>query len=173
MQLYYIDGYNVIHHSSYLRPLAESDFETARDELIEKVAHYCGAKNIRAKIVFDGRGQGAPRPEAHPRVAGVEIVYSSKHQSADTLIERAVYQSGDKRELIVVTADRGIRDQCMGMGALVMSPENFLRTVYEGFEDISHRISRSQTNRDLGLVEDRLSDESRRTLEGFKDPQDS
>ncbi len=50
---YYIDGYNVIHHSSMLRPLADQDFEAAREAFIEKVGRFCVATGNEAKIIFD------------------------------------------------------------------------------------------------------------------------
>jgi len=131
MALYFIDGYNVIHHSSLLKPIAMRDFEAARDALIEKVAGFCATTGSRATIVFDGRGRRSEPVTPLGGVPGLEVVYSHGDKSADAVIERTVYTTPNPRDLIVVTSDRGIRSFCQSQGALVMKPENFIASVRE------------------------------------------
>jgi len=128
-QIYYIDGYNVIHHSSQLRPLAMENFEAAREALVEKVSHFCVATGSEAKIIFDGRGRKQDVMAPRRAVPHVEILYSPGHLTADTLIERIVYKTAERRSLIVVSADRGIRNLCGNLNALVMQPDSFLASV--------------------------------------------
>ena len=58
-KIYYIDGYNVLHHSSLLQSLVVSDFEAARSALIEKVGRFCCRTGCKAIVIFDGRGRKA------------------------------------------------------------------------------------------------------------------
>ena len=155
---YYIDGYNVIHHSSLLQPLAEQDFEAAREALIEKVGRFCSATGSTAKIVFDGRGRRIQPMEPVSHYPGLEVLYSPGHQSADTVIERIVYTSSDRRNVIVVSGDRGIRDLCRGLNALVMEPDNFLKTVRESDAETRNTVTRTQKHDSLLRVEERLDD---------------
>ena len=158
--IYYIDGYNVIHHSSLLKPLAAQDFESARDALVEKVARFCVATGGQAKIVFDGRGrQDQPRTSL-PGVPGLEVIYSPGHRSADTLIERIVYTTEDRRSIIVVSADRGIRTLCRGLNAMVMEPDNFLATVRETEADTRASLEQAQRPDALLRIEGRLDQDA-------------
>ncbi|MBI5094776.1 MAG: NYN domain-containing protein [Candidatus Hydrogenedentes bacterium] len=154
--IYYIDGYNIIHHSSYLRPIAENNFEGARDALIEQVSMFCSTAHRHAKIVFDGRGR---RPDSDFPLragAGLEVVYSPGHQNADSYIERAVYNAPKRADLIVVSGDRGLRNTCYNLGALVMDPENFLTTVREAVKEARDVRHSSQPSKLDSRVEDRL-----------------
>ena len=165
---FYIDGYNVIHHSSRLRSLAMHDFEVARDELVVKVSRFCGVSGQHATIVFDGRGRQA-EPSMPDRAApGFQVIYSPTHYSADTVIERLVYSAANRRNIIVVSADRGLRELCRGLGALVMDSSNFLATVNESLEDGRERLSRHYVSGGLARIEDGLDEKTLDSLDELK-----
>ena len=165
---YYIDGYNVIHHSLLLKPLAAQDFEAARDALIEKVGRFCIATGHQAKIVFDGRGRRAQPPASVAHAPGLEVMYSPGHQTADALIERTVYAASDRRSVIVVTADRGIRSLCRGLSALVMEPDNFLSQVRETEAETRATIDHIQRPDALRRVEGRIDEASLERLQRLR-----
>ncbi len=155
--IYYIDGYNVIHHSRTLKPLAMQHFEAARDALVEQVARFCTTTGNKAVVVFDGRSSSQFPQTQFPPIAGLEIKYSSGRQSADAFIERQVYTTLNRREIVVVSADRGIRNLCGILGAVVMGPDNFLAGTAEADRDMSaalKQIHRKQKTDDS--LEDRL-----------------
>lgn len=157
---YYIDGYNVIHHCGRLKQLAQHNFETARDELMERVARFCSATEHAAKIVFDGADRNQAPPALGAIAPRLEVAYSSRHKTADALIERWVYMAESRRDIVVVTADRGIRQLCQGLGALVMSPDHFLAEVREVLSNaqtelhLAHRLHKRYT------LEDRLDEKT-------------
>src|SRR5690606_31706248 len=124
---YYIDGYNVMHQSSSLRPIARQDLERAREALVDKVAQFCIATAQEAIIVFDGRSQHQAELVDHYRgVSGLQVLYAPGHKRADAEIERRVYLERDRIKTVVVSNVRGLRDLCRGMGALVMEADSFL-----------------------------------------------
>jgi predicted RNA-binding protein with PIN domain len=165
---YYIDGYNVLHQSSLLRPLLRNDFETARDALVEKVARFCMATESRASIIFDGRGRRAESVPVIPNIEGLEVTYSPGHLTADAVIERLIYNAEARRHLVVVSGDRSLRDLCRGLGALVMSPDNFLVAVRESAGHTRDALKNvHQTHRPL-RVEDRLNEDSLHLLKNLK-----
>lgn len=154
---YYIDGYNVLYKSSMLRPLAENDIESAREALIDKVVLFCRAVDATATIVFDGRGKRYAETVDHGRnLAGLEVMYTHGNLSADAIIERMVYQAKDRREIVVVSNDRGIRMLCRGMGALVMEADSFLQEVRGIREDIDRSMERTRQPTSMERVEERL-----------------
>jgi len=166
-QIYYIDGYNVIHLSPEMQGAMHEDIERARELLIERVTKWVSATQDVAKIIFDGQGQRTEESPHHSNSGPVEILFSSKHKTADQIIERAVYQSNRKGGVIVVSADRGITDLCMGMGALVMHPTNFLSQVGEASSEISRAVKRRKSG-PLGRLEERFDGDTLDHLEDLK-----
>ncbi len=166
--IYYIDGYNVIHHSSLLQPLAKQSFETAREALIEKVARFCAATGAPAKIVFDGRGRRTEPSPPSQSTPGLEVLYSPGHKTADALIERIVYTAADRRSIIVVSGDRGIRTLCRSLGALVMEPDNFLSTIRESDRETRATLENLQRADALHRMEHRLSEDQIQRLRNIK-----
>lgn len=155
-----VDAYNVLHQSRKLQQLLRQDLETAREGLIDKVAHYCVQTGKRVVLVFDGRGAGGAQKVEHYRaVPSLEVIYSPKHLTADAVIERKVYQMPRKMDAIVVTSDRGVRDLCRGMGALVMDGQNFLKSIEESRVDAGETVRNTQRPAPIN-VEDRLDSKS-------------
>jgi len=167
--IYYIDGYNVILHSSTLRPLAHINFEGARDALVEQISMFCSTAHHHAKVVFDGRGRRADSAAPFRSSAGLEVVYSPGHQNADSFIERSVYNAPKRNELVVVSDDRSLRNTCYNLGALVMDPENFLTTVHDALKDARDVRHSSQPSKLDSRVEDRLDSRGLDILNALKD----
>jgi predicted RNA-binding protein with PIN domain len=166
-QTYYIDGYNVIHLSGELQALMNTDIELAREGLIEKIMRWCGASGEHAKIIFDGQGQQTQQSPHHDQTGPLEVIFSSKYKTADSIIERAVYKSSSKHAVIVVSADRGITDLCMGMGALVMSPNNFWYSIQETITETTRSIQQTRRGQ-IGRLEDQWDQETIDKLKRLK-----
>ena len=168
---YLVDGYNVLHTSSVLRPLALRDFEAARESLVEKLVRFCAAANRAVTVVFDGRGaEGRPRGQGQPGgVSGLVIQYAPPQLSADAVIERMVYTARHRLDCVVVSSDRGLRDLCRGMGSLTMDADHFIRTVREFQGGVKEEIGRTaRAASKPALLEDRLSGDSVRLLEEMR-----
>lgn len=155
---YYIDGYNLLHHSRDLKQIAGRDYESARDALIDMLARYSGMTGTQVKVVFDGRGRAAESVASVPGAPGLEVIFSPKQHSADTVIERSVYQANDRRAIVVVTGDRAISDLCRGLGAVVIGPDHFLASVREASEQVSTSLETTGRSQGIGRVEGRLSE---------------
>ena len=166
---YFIDAYNVAHHSKRLRPVLSRDLERAREMLIDKVAQFCITTAHEAYLVFDGRGRArADKVPHHRHVDHLHVVYTPLELTADAWIERRIYEHHDRMQTCVVTNDRGIRDLCRGMGAMTMDSENFLRTVAESHRDVDEVVSRA--NRPSpDVVEERLDAGSLDALRKLRD----
>jgi uncharacterized protein len=168
MPTYYIDGYNVIHHSSRLRPLLDVSIETARDALIEHVSRLLVGKGHQAVLVFDGRGKDVKRLEAETVAPGLEVIYSPERLSADSVIERKIYSAANRGALIVVTSDRGIRDLCRGMGAMTMTPDHFLTMAQQTAQEMHQELEHKQEGKRLANVEDGLDSSTVERLRALK-----
>lgn len=154
--LYYVDGYNVLHKSKSLRSLVRQDLESAREALLERVGQFCISTGARVIIVFDGRGRFRTEIAPHHlRVPRLEVQFAPEHLTADAVIERIIYQRANRMDAIVVSNDRGLRDLCRGMGALTMEADSFLATVRQTRAEMSdHLAPKRETAR--GFLEDQL-----------------
>lgn len=159
-EIYYIDGYNLLHTHPGWTALANEDLEAAREAVVEAVSAWTLNRGCRACVFFDGQGR---RPERVMHDAGrpnVEVMYTSSKLSADALIERGVYTAERRHTVIVVTADRGIRDFCLGLGAITMTPKHFLI----GMDSPLPSRPAVRPGNPVGRVEDMLDDETAKRL---------
>lgn len=167
-QTYFIDGYNVVHFCSRLKALAGSNFEAARDTLIERVARFCGDTGKRAKVVFDGRGLRQDWSCPFDGVHGLQVVFSPAGQTADALIERMVYEASRRGDLVIVSGDRGLRELCRGMGAFTLQPDNFLATIEEALSQSRSNLSAFHQSPQRARLEDHLDPETLQRMEDLK-----
>ena len=167
-EIYYIDGYNLLHYVPQWKDLAEHDLEGARDALVVAVSKWCAATSHTAKIVFDGAGRRTEATDHMGASGGVEVLYTSRQKTADSIIERGVYEAQHRASIIVVSADRGILDLCLGMGALSMKPDNFVATMNEAASGLSEKIAGAQFRGSLGTVEDALNEEEKAELDRLR-----
>jgi hypothetical protein len=168
-QHYIIDGYNLMHFSEGLVGMANRNLESGRDELINRVVRWAGTIDDEVTIIFDGQGRATgPTDDPHGS-PGVTVLFSSKQKTADDIIERAVYKAPRKEAVIVVSADRGIKELCLGMGALLMSPENFWTITQQAQQTVKASIKTHNQTTDLNRMEDRLDADILKKLNDLKD----
>ena len=135
-EVYYIDGYNLLHFHEPWEILAREDLAAARSKLIETVSRWRSRSGVEVRIVFDGQGRRAETSKEEGGEKGLTVTFASRHASADALIERGVYESVGRGPVIVVSGDHGVTDLCGGMGALCMSPKQFLSVVWEAEKEL-------------------------------------
>ncbi len=134
-----IDGYNAIRRIERFLAAEKGGLEAGRDALLMALEAYGAATGMEIIVVFDGGGRPAG-DEALGRAtsfAGVDVIYSGRGQSADFEIDRILKTYAKERkqnpyDLILVTDDFGIRDDAMGCGAFVASPDDLDRAMMEG-----------------------------------------
>lgn len=135
-RLLIVDGYNVIRSGSRYRDIELPDFTDeyfnfARERLLKDVTNFAGRK-MEAIIAYDAGArfdiniiQASERTET---IGAVKIIFSSRGQSADHIIERLAHDARKSgREALVVTSDATIQDTVFGDGIDRMSAEGFCR----------------------------------------------
>ncbi len=112
-----VDGYNMIGAWKELRPLRDSDFEEARNRLIELMAEYKAAMGFRVIVVFDAHlVPGVEQTYVHN---AVEVIYTRKNETADERIEKLTNElKGRKKQIYVATSDMTEQNVIFGQGAL-------------------------------------------------------
>lgn len=140
-----VDGYNVINSWQDFRKFREENLEHARELLKEKLAEYTAFKGYSGIVVFDAQEvQGVASFEKN---GALEIVFTNEGETADSWIERRVYdlvKSGSS--VFVVTSDYAEQLNVLGSGAYRISAREF-REEYL----LTKNRSRSAANDLLGV----------------------
>ena len=93
----------------------------ATEEFLQRLELAAANRDWEVVVVLDGPERFLRR-ETGPLV----IRYAPKGTTADTLIERLVYQAKERAQVVVVTRDRAEADLVLGLGARVWDPRRFL-----------------------------------------------
>jgi predicted RNA-binding protein with PIN domain len=120
--LYVIDGYNIIKHPQFAKQLPKKiqDSRIALSDFI-RVNKLCGSRNNKIVIVFDGYQDSMyTNPDTE-----IEVIFS-RRESADERIKSLVSDSGNVKNMVVVSDDKEIKFFAKSCGALVRGIEEFL-----------------------------------------------
>jgi len=120
---YLIDGNNVIGQAADL-DLADP---RSHDALILKLLAFQRVTRKRIRLVFDG-----PR-DAEPAVVAVNEKFTVHHpapgETADDVLEAMMARGLDRRQTVVVSSDRGVRDIARAHGLRTLTAPEFVREV--------------------------------------------
>ena len=134
-----VDGYSLLHNWPELVPGRARHSAAARDELIRLLTLYQDATGTPVTVFFDGSGPPTGRRIASPK-SEVEVLYSRKGQTADQMIERAVYRFGPYGEVLAVTDDYAERDTVISLGGRAASCWSFIQMVQIALADLEDDI---------------------------------
>ena len=97
--------------------------EKARDTLLDAMIDYRKRKDHDITVVFDGYKNGMTTQQVLFRDK-VKVIFTRLGEKADDVIKKTVSQ--ERREWIVVTADRDIADHAWAAGSVAVAPEKFM-----------------------------------------------
>lgn len=112
-----VDGYNIIFAWKSLKSLANQSLEHARERLIDILASYGKAKGYELILVFDAM---YTEESAKSMNVGKDctIIFTDKEETADSRIEKLVYEHRhEHRSIYVATSDGSEQNQILGTGA--------------------------------------------------------
>lgn len=125
-RLIIVDGYNLIHRSSVLKPGPGRTLREAREKLLNLLSWAVGAGEAGFLVVFDG----AEMSGGDGRHGRVEVRYSRPPRKADDLIRDLVEERMRQVERVtVVTADLAVARHARAMGADVSLSDLFMASV--------------------------------------------
>jgi predicted RNA-binding protein with PIN domain len=115
-----VDGHSVIFAWPDLRKLHERRTSLARESLVKRLRGYQDWTGVRVVVVFDGKGRDiGATSDPHD----IQIFYSRKGQTADSIIERLASKYATRFDLIVATSDYLEQQTASAFGAESISPE--------------------------------------------------
>jgi predicted RNA-binding protein with PIN domain len=115
-----VDGHSVIFAWPDLRKLHARRSSLARESLAKRLREYQDWTGVHVIVVFDGKGaQVSATSDPHD----IQIFYSRKGQTADSIVERLASKYATRFDLIVATSDYLEQQTASVFGAECISPE--------------------------------------------------
>ena len=118
---YLIDGYNLL----FRLPKTTLSLQKKRERLIEELNHTVVSLNLQVTLIFDASNDER-YSSTRSHYDAIEIVYTTKEQSADNYILSLVENSGAPHLLCVVTSDRDLANKSHLLGAKTIALQDFL-----------------------------------------------
>lgn len=130
----FIDGYNVINQWSYYKDISRN-IANSRNKLIELLVEYQAYRGIKVIVVFDAHlVKGSI--EKKETVAGVEVVYTKEHETADSYIEKQLDKIGRYEHVQVATSDQSIQQIVISRGGTRISAHEMILMLENTKKDI-------------------------------------
>lgn len=158
-----VDGYNIIGSWDELKVLKESDFGSAREQLIANLSAYYPWCWERIIVVFDGRSYH------WQRTTGVEVVFTEGSESADTMIEKLAAGLSLYFQVEVATSDFAELRAVSALGANVLSARALRERLEAEREAYREKLARKNKKGGL-LLNDLLQQSVLERLEKMRRP---
>ncbi len=162
-----VDGYNVINAWPELIALKDN-LEHSRDRLLEIMTHYGAFKDYKVVVVFDAHFIAGGETQRQI-VKGVSVVYTGEGETADSFIERQVYELVRRgEEVYVATSDGAEQMLVAGMGAYRISARELLTDVDRVNRIIREQFSENTQNYRRHELENRIKGDVARKLNDLR-----
>lgn len=130
----FIDGYNVINQWSYYKEISKN-IANSRNKLIELLVEYQAYRGIKVIVVFDAHLVKGSL-EKKETIAGVEVIYTKEHETADSYIEKQLDKIGRYERVQVATSDSSIQQIVLARGGTRISAHEMLLELENTKKDI-------------------------------------
>jgi predicted RNA-binding protein with PIN domain len=168
-----VDGYNIIYAWPELSSIKDVSLEDAREALIGVLADYAALGRLQVTVVFDSHRR-PDAPGSAETIAGVRVIYSGRKTSADSVIERLIFEAKNADEVTLATSDGVQRDLALGKGIKTMSALTLKSQVEAAMSRRNVQMRDRQDRSDLSRrLEDRIDPRAREQLDrlrGLKPP---
>jgi len=120
MKHYIIDGNNLIGKIKRLSDLQNKDKQSAREQLVYLLQNYFSGKKIKVSLHFDGF------ENSQVNISNGRVIYSDS-KTADEKIKDQISVSKNRKEIIVISSDNGIRNFAKVCGCSLLTSEEFYK----------------------------------------------
>lgn len=133
-----VDGYNVIHHIAEKEGLVDFNLEEARENLIERLNSFSGLMGYETVLVFDAYSQEKRKRSEEIR-GRVKVVFTEKNKTADSYIEKLVFELPKLYTVKVVTSDYTLQRVVMAAGGERIPSRELLNEMDEASKEAGQR----------------------------------
>lgn len=163
-----VDGHNVIFANKEYWHFIEEDTELSRLCLQRELMNIARLRGLEVLLVFDGK-LSQHRADEEEVMPGFRVIYTSRQETADSYIERTVYElQGKYVDIYVVTSDGQEQMQVLGSGAFRMSAREFVQTLQEAKKETTQKRQELEIRSGRSEVSERLKGSAIAALEKLR-----
>lgn len=154
----FIDGYNIINQWQYYRDVSKN-IENSRNKLIELLIEYQAYRGLKVIVVFDAHLVKGSL-EKKESIAGVEVIFTKEHETADSYIEKQLDKIGRYERVQVATSDNAIQQIVIARGGTRISAQEMILELENTKKDIRTKTEKPRqkgTNIDQVLDDETLN----------------
>jgi len=130
----FIDGYNIVNQWDYFKNISRN-IDESRSKLIELLIEYQAYRGIHVIVVFDAHMvKGSLEKREH--IAGIEVIYTKEHETADSYIEKQLDKIGRYERVQVATSDNSIQQIVLARGGTRISAHEMIVELQNTKKDI-------------------------------------
>ncbi len=162
IDLIIVDGYNFIFNFIDRNGMSEERLMYLREKLISDLVQYKYQNNCDMIVVFDG-SRGSNPARSYEKKDKVDIVYSKRKETADTVIEAMVKKYSGDRKIHIVTSDYSQQKTVFGKNTFRKSSREFGIEINNIKKRTGEAITRSRekTDKSFYQLEKRLKEKAR------------
>ncbi|MEG0310708.1 MAG: NYN domain-containing protein [Eubacterium sp.] len=151
-----VDGYNVIHIWAELMGIEQIRLEEARENLIEKLNSYSSFMGYETILVFDAysKENNLNREEMRGKV---KVIFTEKNKTADSYIEKFVFNLPKLYTVKVVTSDYAIQRMVLAVGGERVTSKELLDAMEKSSKEIRNNYRKKKEN-DRNKLEDYMDE---------------
>lgn len=116
-RLVIVDGYNLIRNDATLSAIEARSLDAGRRALISRLMTSFDQNANEITIVFDGSAAPLPLP-ASERHGRINVVFSRRGESADTVIKRMLAAAPPGRTILMLSDDGELRSAAQAAGGV-------------------------------------------------------
>jgi predicted RNA-binding protein with PIN domain len=167
--LYIIDGYNFIFNIRKPAKLTSGQLSELREKLLVRLSQFKSYNNCSIIAVFDARHSENPG-RSREILHNIDIIYSRKGETADSVVENIVHNNQDYERVFVVTSDNLQQKVIFRENIYRKSIREFSIEMNQAKEKISNKLKQQKniSERSFYLVEKRIGRISKDRLENLR-----
>ena len=132
-----MDGHSIIFHWPELSQRHAHKQAEARAELVRILTELQDCSDWDVAVVFDGKGA---RASESSEPGGIQVFYSARGQTADSIIERLVAKYSQKYQVTVATDDYLERTTVESLGGRAMSSLQLLDEIQFARNSLNEKL---------------------------------
>lgn len=146
IEIFVIDGYNLVHKSSVLKKIIDEDLSIAREKLILQLDNFFSSKRASVYVVFDGNSNLTYLNSYS--TPNIRVLFSKKSQKADILIKKIIDESKNKSLITVISSDHEVYQYAKVSRCKAIKSEEFLNRMKTYNIDFENKIKNHNLTED-------------------------
>jgi predicted RNA-binding protein with PIN domain len=168
-ELIVVDGYNFIFNFYKAKKITNTDLSHLRDRLISDLSQLKNYMGCNITVVFDAKNR-ENFSDSIEMIGGVEVIYSKRGETADTIVEKLVNKQSEFEQIFVVTSDYSQQKVVFKGNIYRKSIREFSLELRNFKKKMSENLEQNKVNskNSFYLIENRVDSKTKKELKEIR-----